>query len=81
MLRNNGAFIFSVPYVLTGKPLEHFPNLFDYLIESRNGKHVMINTTREGRIEEFEDLIFHGGEGETLEKRVFSLPDLLDELA
>ena len=41
----------------------------------------MINTTREGRIEEFEDLIFHGGEGETLEKRVFSLPDLLDELA
>lgn len=80
MLRNNGAFIFSVPYMLTGKTLEHFPNLFDYQIESRDGKKVLINTTREGQVEEFEDLIFHGGEGETLETRVFSLPDLLNDL-
>lgn len=81
MLRNNGAFIFSVPYVLTGKTIEHFPNLFEYQIKCRDGEKVLINKTLEGHVEEFKDLTFHGGEGETLETRIFSLPDLLDELA
>lgn len=81
MLRNNGAFIFSVPYVLKGQTIEHFPNLFDYRIETRGTKRVLINRTREGKIEEFEKLVFHGGEGETLETRLFSLPDLLNDLS
>lgn len=81
MLRDNGAFVFSVPYTLSGATIEHFPNLFDYRIESCNGKKVLINKTRDGQVEEFEHLIFHGGEGETLETRVFSLSDLLNDLA
>lgn len=81
MLKNNGAFIFSVPYVTTGKTVEHFPSLHEYRIENRENKKILLNTTVDGRIEVFEDLIFHGGEGETLETRVFSLPDLLDDLA
>jgi len=80
MLRNNGAFIFSVPYTLTGNTLEHFPNLFDYRVEIRDRKKVLFNISREGKVEEFDDLVFHGGEGETLETRVFSLPDMLEEL-
>lgn len=81
MLRNNGAFVFSVPYVLTGQTIEHFPGLFDYRIETRGTKKVLINRTREGKTEEFENLVFHGGEGETLETRLFSLPDLLNDLS
>ncbi|MDE2422940.1 MAG: hypothetical protein KGN31_01875 [Betaproteobacteria bacterium] len=81
MLRGNGAFVFSVPYVLTGQTTEHFPNLFEYRIENRGAKKILVNKTREGRTEEFENLVFHGGEGETLETRVFSLPNLLNDLA
>jgi hypothetical protein len=80
MLRGNGAFILSVPYTLSEKTIEHFPNLFDYSIEQRDGRRVLINRTRSGASEEFDDLVFHGGQGHTLELRVFSRSGLLDQL-
>lgn len=80
MLRENGAFILSVPYTFSESTVEHFPNLFDYSIEQRDGERVLCNLTREGIREEFHDLVFHGGEGDTLELRVFSESGLLEEL-
>lgn len=80
MLRGNGVFILSVPYTFSESTVEHFPNLFDYTIEQRNGRRVLCNRTRDGKREEFDDLVFHGGEGDTLELRVFSETGLLDEL-
>lgn len=80
MLKPGGAFVFSVPYGLMDDTQEHFPNLNEFKLETRDGKRILINRTIDGRIEEFTDLVFHGGEGETIEMRVFSEPGLLRDL-
>lgn len=80
MLKPGGAFVFSVPYALQGDTQEHFPNLNEFKLETRDGKRILINRTRDGDIEEFSELVFHGGEGETIEMRVFSESGLLKDL-
>jgi len=42
---------------------------------------VLLNRTADGREERFENLNFHGGEGMTLEMRMFAEPDLLRRFA
>ena len=81
LLKEGGVFVFSVPYKLQGETIEHFPELFDYRIERRDSMPTLINKTRDGRHQEFQDLVFHGGPGETLEMRVFSQSSLRKELA
>lgn len=80
LIKPGGALVLSVPYVLEGETHEHFPNLNDYTIEIYEGEKVLINHTKEGFIEKFNNLVFHGGEGETLEMRVFSESGLLKNL-
>ena len=78
LLKKNGTLIFSVPYNLDGNTLEHFPDLHDYFIDDQGDSPVLKNLTIDGKRQEFENLIFHGGDGATLEMRVFSLPDLIN---
>lgn len=80
MLKPNGALVISVPYSVAGETLEHFPLMHDFRIEDRGGNRVLTNTTTTGVVEEFSDLVFHGGEGDTLEMRMFSLAGLLGDL-
>jgi SAM-dependent methyltransferase len=80
LLKPGGLFVLTVPYTKQGTTVEHFPELLDYQIEMRNGKRVLVNVTRDKHRQEFDNLIFHGGEGETLEMRVFSESGLLDEM-
>jgi SAM-dependent methyltransferase len=80
LLRPGGLLVFSVPYRAEGETVEHYPDLYDYEIVTRAGEHVLRNTTRDGRVCEHRDLIFHGGPGETLELRLFALPDLVARL-
>lgn len=82
MLKPGGVFVFSVPYGLEGGTQEHFPNLHEFELETRDGDRTLINRTRDGRVEEFSDLVFHGSSvgGETLEMRVFSEAGLLKDL-
>lgn len=78
LLKPGGAAIFSVPFLLQEDTLEHFPNLYNYTLrELQSGKWTLRNITRGGEIEEFDDLVFHGGAGSTLEMRVFSLNGLV----
>jgi SAM-dependent methyltransferase len=79
MLKPGGSFIFSVPYSLEDSTLEHFPELHDWKLEKRE-VWTLINQTKEGKTQEYSDLVFHGGEGETLEMRVFCEKDLLNIL-
>ena len=44
------------------------------------GRRALLNTTRDGRQERFEELVFHGGDGMTLEMRMFAEGDLLRRL-
>jgi hypothetical protein len=80
LLKNHGVFIFSVPFLIEGKTLEHFPNLYLYTLELIGNKYVLKNTTINGQEEFFDDLIFHGGWGSTLEMRIFSKNDIVIHL-
>lgn len=81
LLRQNGVLIFSVPFMMVGDTVEHFPDLHDYrLIESADGWRLE-NVTADGRSESFTDLMFHGGVGSTLEMRQFTLAGLEREFA
>ncbi|HET6265959.1 MAG TPA: class I SAM-dependent methyltransferase [Usitatibacter sp.] len=77
LLRAGGVLVFSVPFNKLGETHEHFPRLHDFRIVEEGGKRVLLNRTADGREERFENLNFHGGEGLTLEMRIFSEPDLL----
>ena len=80
ILKPGGILLMTVPFGNKGETLEHYPNLHDYHLEERNGKQVLINITREGKKEEFGDLVFHGGSGFTLEIRRFSRRGLMKNL-
>lgn len=81
LLQDNGVFIFTVPFVKEGETREHFPRLHEFRIIETRGKRFLYNTTVDGDQEVFDDLVFHGGDGMTLEMRMFSEPDLRRHLA
>lgn len=81
LLKPGGLLILTVPYTINEKTVEHFPQLNNYEIKTIDDKKVLINTSPDGVITQFSDLIFHGGDGETLEMRIFSESGVLQELA
>ncbi len=77
LLKPNGFFILTVPYVADEDvTVEHFPSLNDYKIVEIGDEFVLVNRTKEGPLETFRDLKFHGGPGNTLELRLFGERDL-----
>lgn len=76
LLKPGGLLVLTVPFSLDAETVEHFPNLFDYSIVERGNKRVLYNRTSAGATEEFDQLVFHGGEGDTLEMRLFARVDL-----
>ena len=72
LLDEDGVFVFSVPFSLESDTVEHFPDLHRFHIEGSGSERVLHNTTPDGRTETFRDLVFHGGDGATLELRRFS---------
>jgi SAM-dependent methyltransferase len=84
LLKPGGCLIFTVPY--TNEPgtrtVEHFPDLYDFELQTAPGQPARLrNRTRDGQEQVFDDLVFHGGGGLTLEMRVFTEESLLQELA
>lgn len=80
LLKSGGYFVFMVPYRKEGETVEHFPELHNYRLVTTKGKRFLINTTQDGREQVFDNLIFHGGEGFTIEMRLFSEQSLLQDL-
>jgi SAM-dependent methyltransferase len=77
LLKPGGVFIFTVPFTKTGITQEYFPELHDYrIVTTEDGKRILVNCTRDGREQAFDNLVFHGGDGFTLEMRLFSEPCL-----
>jgi SAM-dependent methyltransferase len=81
LLRAGGCLVLSVPYNLHASTLEHFPELHQFEVVKALGGFCLLNRRRDGRLEVFDRLNFHGGPGHTLEMRVFSKGDLLGHLA
>lgn len=81
LLKPGGVFVCTVPYSKEGtETKEHFPVLDDFNITESDGRYRLVNTNPSGEVEIFEELIFHGGPGQTLEMRVFSEASVLREL-
>jgi len=80
LLRPGGVIVVTVPLAPDVLAKEHFPSLFDFHYESRSGNRVLINRTANDSYEEFRELVFHSGQGQTLEMRVFSVERLVAEL-
>jgi len=82
LLKNEGVFVFTVPYTKEGEDtVEHFGELHDFEIIEINGKHILRDIDKLGNERQFDNLVFHGGPGSTLEMRVFSEKSLMRELA
>lgn len=81
LLKDGGVFVFSVPYTLDSSPVayEHFPDLHDYRVEKGETGSVLHNITVSDEFQVFNQLVFHGGEGATLEMRLFTLDALYNE--
>lgn len=84
LLKPDGVFIFSAPFSHSGDEptptLEHFPELYNYELQQTDGHFQLKNTTRSGKTQLFDDLVFHGGPGSTLELRLFSEWSITNEL-
>jgi SAM-dependent methyltransferase len=81
LLKPGGRFIFTVPFSLEPETREHFPDLHDWTMAEHDGKWQLTNTTSAGARQTFDDLVFHGGPGTTLEMRLFSRAGLEREFA
>lgn len=81
LLRPGGVLVLTVPFSFEDKTVEHFPDLHEYETLTFHGRPILVNRTRDGRWQVFDDLVFHGGEGETLELRRFAREPLLRQLA
>jgi SAM-dependent methyltransferase len=81
ILKPGGVFILTVPYANRLETVEHFPDLYDFTIVADKDTYRLKNVTRSGEVQEFHNLVFHGGAGATLEMRVFGEAALLRHLA
>jgi SAM-dependent methyltransferase len=81
LLKPGGRLIFTVPFSLAPDTVEHFPDLHDWSLAEHDGTWVLANTTIAGERQTFDDLVFHGGPGSTLEMRLFSRAGLEREFA
>lgn len=81
LLKPGGVFVFTVPFTLEPDTAEHFPELADFRIAQEHGVWRLHNRTIDGREQVYDDLVFHGGPGTTLEMRLFSRAGLLREFA
>lgn len=79
LLKPEGVLIFTVPYTKNEQTLEHYPELHDFQIIESNGHYILKNTIKSGVVQVFDNLVFHGGAGSTLEMRVFSESSLIKE--
>jgi SAM-dependent methyltransferase len=80
LLKPHGVLCLTVPFSLKQETVEHFPDLHEYAIVGLSGVPMLINRRKDGSLEVRENLVFHGGEGATLEMRLFSRKDLEKKL-
>jgi hypothetical protein len=81
LLKPGACLILSVPYTLHESTVEHFPGLYQFELVKALGGFCLLNRRRDGTLEVFDGLNFHGGPGHTLEMRLFSKAGLLGQLA
>jgi SAM-dependent methyltransferase len=77
LLKPAGVLLLTVPYSLEATTAEHFPALHEFGIARVGGRMVLVNRTRAGETQVFDNLKFHVSfGGPSLEMREFSECDL-----
>ncbi|MBI2686127.1 MAG: class I SAM-dependent methyltransferase [Acidobacteria bacterium] len=76
LLKPGGFLILTVPFGIQSTTLEHFAGIQALTVSTVDGHPIAIGKSVDGRYEVFDDLVFHLGEGATLEHRIFSENDL-----
>lgn len=77
LLKPDGVLLLTVPYTGLPKTIEHYPTLYQYKIISDDKGKLLVNRLRDQTFEVYDNLTWHGGEGSTLEMRIFCESDLL----
>jgi SAM-dependent methyltransferase len=73
LLKPNGVLVLTTPYSLEAATVEHFPELYQFGFAEVGGRLVVVNRTRSGELQTFENPVFHlGCNGQALEVREFS---------
>ena len=81
LLKNKGKLIFSVPHTdNTHQHIEHFPETLIYNLEEEETSKKLIGVSTLGDEFVFENLVFHGGDGFTIEFRIFSENSVISNL-
>jgi SAM-dependent methyltransferase len=78
LLKPGGVLVLTLPFDPQEPTLEHFPELGQAELREEGGRRRLHNRRADGSTEVFDDLVFHGGPGFTLELRRFGLLDLLE---
>ena len=81
LLKPHGFLAMTVPYSLEESTREHFPEIHEFSLVTAGERLALVNRTRGGEWQVFDNLVFHGGRGATLEMRLFSERDLRRHLA
>ena len=77
LLKPTGVLLLTVPYSFEAATAERFPDLHEFGLARVGDRLVLVNRARDGRIQVFEDLMFHVSFGSpALEMREFSESDL-----
>lgn len=82
LLKTGGVLVLTVPYALEfDHTQEHFPELCDWsLVDMGDGRFELHDRRPDGSVERYDQLVFHGGPGITLEFRLFSRSSLIQHL-
>lgn len=80
LLKPGGHLILTVPFRNSDETQEHFPDLHEYEIFDFKGDRILVNRDIEGNYKTYSGLVFHGGDGTTLEMRVFCRKDIEAQL-
>lgn len=81
LLKPGGNLVFSVPYTRGSETVEHYSGLHAYEILDFQGGKILVNRNESGALEVYDNPVLHGGEGATLEMRLFCEADVLRRLA
>jgi SAM-dependent methyltransferase len=80
LLRPGGIALITVPFQVGKGTVEHFKHLHKWTLCMLDGQQILVNRRVDGKYEVFDELVFHGGRGSTLEMRIFGRDDLVDHL-
>lgn len=73
LLKPGGVLLLTVPYSLEPDTTEHYPELDRHALAKVGDETVLVNRTKDGRIQIFEKVVFHVGCGDpALEMREFT---------